>query len=62
MWIRFGSIDTQIEVKYDGKVDPHEHIHRCTSVSKEIPEQELVHGFIQTLEMIPMNWYLETKL
>jgi len=22
MWIRFGSIDTEIEVKYDGKVYP----------------------------------------
>jgi len=61
MWINFDSIDTKKEVKYDAKVDPQEHIHRCTSVWKEIPKQEWVHGFIHTLEMIPMNWYLETE-
>ena len=60
MLITFGSINTKIKVKYDGKVDPYEHIHRCTSVWKEILEEEWVLGFIHMLEMIPMNWYLET--
>jgi len=62
MWIKFGLEDTRVEVKYDGKVDPWEHIYHYTSVWKEVAEQEWVHGFIHTLETIPMNWYLETKL
>lgn len=55
-------MDTKKEVKYDGKVDLMEHSHQCTTVWEEIPEQEWVHGFIHTLEKIPMKWYLETQL
>lgn len=62
MWIRFGLVDTEINVKYDGKVDPREHIHLCTTTWEEIPRHEWVHGFIHTLEIIPQNWYLETEL
>ena len=62
MWIRFGSINIEIEVKYNGQDDPWENIDHCTSVQKEIQEQEWVHGFIHTLETSPMNWYLETEL
>jgi len=62
MWISFSSTDTKVEVKYDGKVDARENIQCSTSVWKEIMEREWLHGFIHTLETIPMNWYLETKL
>lgn len=62
MWIRFGQINIEMEIKYDGQTNPREHIQLCTTTWKEIPQQEWVHGFIHTLETIPKNWYLETNL
>lgn len=48
--------------KYDGKDDP------CTNLAKWAkaygmkPQTDWVHLFCHTLDVIPMNWYLETEL
>lgn len=62
MWIRFGHINTEMEIKYDGETNPRKHIQLCTTTWKEIPQQEWVHGFIHTLETSPKKWYLEMEL
>jgi len=37
--IRFGEIDIEIEIKYDGETNPRKHIQLCTTTWKEIPQQ-----------------------
>ena len=62
MWISVGQVETEMQKKYDRETDPIKHIQLCITSWKEIPQQEWVHEFIHTLETIPKNWYLETKL
>lgn len=60
MW--FGKPKTQLKDKYDGWDDPHAHLAKWTKVYGEEPQPEWVHLFCHTLDIIPMNWYIETKL
>jgi len=38
------------------------HLSKWTKVYGEEPQHEWVHLFYHTLDVIPMNWYIETEL
>lgn len=48
--------------KYDGQDDPCVHLAKWAQAYGEKPQLEWVHLFCHTLDVIPMNWYLETQL
>jgi len=49
-------------MKYDGRSDPHDHLAKWINGYGAEPQPEWVHLFCHTLDVIPMNWYLETEL
>jgi len=48
--------------KYDGKDDPRTHLEKWAKAYGAKPQPEWVHLFCHTLDVISMNWYLETEL
>ena len=48
--------------KYDGKDDPHAHLAKSAKAYGAEPQPEWVHLFCHTLDVIPMNRYLEREL
>ena len=60
--LRFGHVETRIIEKYNGKDDPHEHLSHWILAWGEEPQPECVHILFHTLDVIPQQWYLETKL
>jgi len=48
--------------KYDGKDDLYAHLAKWAQDYGTKPQSEWVHLFCHTLDVIPMNWYLETEL
>jgi len=48
--------------KYDGKNDPCGHLSKWVKAYGAKPQPQWVHLFCHTLDVIPMNWYLETEL
>ncbi len=48
--------------KYDRKDDPLVHLAKWAKAYGAKPQPEWVHLFCHTLDVIPMNWYLETEL
>ena len=48
--------------KYDGRSDSHDHLEKCTDAYGVESQPKWVHLFCHTLDIILMNWYLETKL
>lgn len=48
--------------KYDGRSDLRDHLEKWTNSYGVEPQPEWVHLFCHTLDMIPMNWYLEIEL
>ena len=62
MRLRFGHPQMRLTEKYDGRNDPHDHLAKWTKVYITEPQTEWVHLFCHTLDIIPMNWYLETNL
>lgn len=48
--------------KYDRRDDPRTHLAKWTKVYGEEPQPEWVHLLCHTLDIIPINWYTETKL
>jgi len=55
-------VNTQLTKQYIGKDDLREHLGWWTKVCGDIPQPKWVHFFIHTLDVIPKNCYLETKL
>jgi hypothetical protein len=37
-------------------------VQRCEEAWSDIPREQWVHIFINTLEMTPINWYLQAEL
>jgi len=62
MKLRFGYANTDMTEKYSRKDDPHKHLVLWTKSWGEDLEPEWVHVFCHTLDIIPMNWYLEMEL
>jgi len=62
MKLRLRYVNTRLTKKYSGKDDLREHLVRWTKAWGEEPQLEWVNIFCQTLDTIPMNWYLKTEL
>lgn len=62
MRTRFGRPKVRVIEKYDGRNDPRDHLTKWTKVYGTEPQLEWVHLFCHTLDIIPMNWYLEKEL
>jgi len=60
MW--FGHPKVRLTEKYDGRNDICNHLAKGTKVYGTKPHWEWVHLLYHTLDIIPMNWYLETEL
>lgn len=58
----FGCAKNKITKKYNGKDDPHYHLEKWTKAWGTETWLEWVHIFFHTLDMIPMNWYMEMEL
>lgn len=58
----FGKPQMHLKYKYDRRDDPCTHLTKWTKVYGEEPQSEWVHMFCHTLDVIPMNWYIETEL
>lgn len=52
----------QLVDKYDGQDDPRTHLAKWMKVYGEKPIPEQVHLFYHTLDVIPMNCYIEMEL
>jgi hypothetical protein len=60
MKIRFGTYNIMLE--YIGMSDLKYRLARCISSWRKVPKQQWEHVFIQTLEIVPRNWYLELEV
>ena len=60
--MQFGHPKVRLTKKYDRRYDPRDNLAKWTKVYGKEPWLEWVHIFCHTLDIIPMNWYLETKL
>jgi hypothetical protein len=50
------------EVWYTGRSCPKDHVQSCEEAWRNIPQEKWVHKFINTLDTIPINWYLQAEL
>lgn len=48
--------------KYDGQDDPRAHLAKWDQAYGEKPQSDQVHLFYHTLDVVPMNQYIETEL
>lgn len=62
MRLRFGRPNTRLTEKYDGRDDPCDQLAKWTKAYGTKLQLEWVHLFFHTLDTIPMNQYLKTKL
>ena len=50
------------EVRYTGQSCPKDHVRICEEAWSNIPKEQWVHKFINTLDNFPINWYLQEEL
>ena len=62
MRVQFGRPKVRLIEKYNGRSDSCNHLAKRTDAYGVEPQLKWVHLFCHTLDVIPMNWYLETKL
>ena len=62
MRLQFGRPKVQLIEKYNGRSDPRDHLEKWTNAYGAQLQPKLVHFFCHTLDVIPMNWYLEIEL
>jgi len=62
MRTRFGKPKVRVMDNCDGKDDLCKHLAKWAKAYGAEPQSEWVHLFCHTLDVIPMNWYLETEL
>ena len=60
--MHFGKPQMCLTDKYDGQDDLRMHLTKLTKVYGEELQPKQVHLFCHTLDVIPMNWYIETEL
>jgi hypothetical protein len=46
------------EVRYTGQSCPKDHVQSCEESCSNIPKEQWVHKFINTLDTMPIKWYL----
>ena len=62
MVIRFSNDKECLQQKYTRESNPRLHIRTCEQNWLDIPEDEWVHLFIHTFDIVPRKWYTETEL
>ena len=62
MLTRFGKPKVRMIEKYDRKDDLRTHLAKWAQAYGAKPQPEWVHLFCHTLDVILMNWYMETEL
>ena len=50
------------EVRYTGRSCPKDHVRSCEEAWSNIPQEQWVHKFINTLDTTPINRYLQAEL
>jgi len=62
MRLRLGHLNVHLTKKYDGRNDLLDHLLKWTKVYGMEWQPEWVHIFCHTLDIVPMNWYLQIEL
>lgn len=62
MRLRFGHSKVWLAEKHDGINYPCDHLAKWTKVYGIELQRGWVHIFCHTVDIIPMNWYLETDV
>jgi hypothetical protein len=62
MTTRFSAKVEGCEVWYIGRSCPKDHVQSCEETWSNILQEQWVHKFINKLDTIPINWYLQAKL
>jgi hypothetical protein len=62
MTTRFSEKVERCEVRYRGQSCLKYHVRGCEEAWSNIPQEQWVHKFINTLDTTPINWYLEAEL
>jgi hypothetical protein len=62
MTMRFSAQVEGCEVRYTGRSFPKDHVQSCEESWSNIPQEQWVHKFINTLDTTPINWYLQAEL
>jgi hypothetical protein len=50
------------EFRYTGLIFPKDHVQSCEEAWRAIPQEKWVHKFINKMDTIPINWYLQEEL
>jgi hypothetical protein len=62
MTTRFSAQVEGCEVWYTGRSCPKDHVRSCEKAWSNVPQEQWVHKFINTLDTTPINWYLQAEL
>jgi hypothetical protein len=62
MTTRFSMHIEGCEVRYTRPSCPKDHVQSCEEAWRNIPQEQWVHKFINTLDTTPINWYLQAEL
>jgi hypothetical protein len=62
MTARFSEQVESCEVRYTGRSCPKYHVRSCEETWSNIPQEQWVKKFINTLDTTPINWYLQAEL
>jgi hypothetical protein len=60
--VRFSNQAEGCEVRYTGQSCPKDHVRSYEESWSNIPKEQWVHKFINTLDTTPINWYLQSEL
>jgi hypothetical protein len=60
--MHFSDQDEGCEIQYTGQSCPKNHVKSCEEAWSDIPKEQWVHKFINTLDTTPINWYLQEEL
>jgi hypothetical protein len=50
------------KVGYTGQSRPKDHVKNCEEAWSNIPQEQWVHKFINTLDTMPINWYIQEEM
>lgn len=60
--IRFFEDMEYVRITYTGQSSPRDHVELCIFEWQEVPQQEWVHDFISTLDIVLNNLYVDLEL
>jgi hypothetical protein len=62
MIVHFSDQVQGYKFRYTGQSCSKDHVRSCEEAWRNIPKEQWVHKFINKLETMPINWYLQAKL